>query len=181
MILYQIVSVRSIVTTGFVRRGTRAAVNVKSWVYVMNAIIFTGLQASGKSTYYRHRYFNSHVRVNLDMLKGSRSKERKLIEGCLSGNIPCVIDNTNLTIAHRRIYIEQFANAGYEIYSCFFDSSIDECLSRNKDRTDKAPIPVVALYAGIRKLQVPSQSEGFESVSAVTISNDGEYAIRYLD
>ena len=35
----------------------------------MEAVIFVGLQASGKSTFYRERFSRTHVRINLDMLK----------------------------------------------------------------------------------------------------------------
>ena len=34
----------------------------------MEAVIFIGLQASGKSTFYRQRFFRTHVRTNMDML-----------------------------------------------------------------------------------------------------------------
>lgn len=34
----------------------------------MQAVIFTGLQASGKSAFYRERFFNTHIRINLDIL-----------------------------------------------------------------------------------------------------------------
>ena len=34
----------------------------------MEAIIFTGIQATGKSTFYKQNFFNSHVRISLDLL-----------------------------------------------------------------------------------------------------------------
>jgi len=35
----------------------------------MEAVIFTGIQAVGKSTFYKEHFFTTHVRINLDMLK----------------------------------------------------------------------------------------------------------------
>jgi len=35
----------------------------------MEAIIFIGIQATGKSTFFQQRFFATHVRINLDMLK----------------------------------------------------------------------------------------------------------------
>ena len=35
----------------------------------MQAVIFIGIQGSGKTTFYRDRFFNTHFRINLDMLK----------------------------------------------------------------------------------------------------------------
>jgi hypothetical protein len=35
----------------------------------MEAIILIGIQGAAKSTFYRDRFFDTHVRINLDMLK----------------------------------------------------------------------------------------------------------------
>lgn len=35
----------------------------------MQALIFCGIQASGKSTFYCQRLLNSHVRISLDLLR----------------------------------------------------------------------------------------------------------------
>ena len=35
----------------------------------MEAVVFTGIQASGKSTFYRERFFHTHLRISLDLLK----------------------------------------------------------------------------------------------------------------
>lgn len=48
----------------------------------MEAVIFIGLQASGKSTFYQERFFNTHVRINLDMLK-TRNREKQSLQVCL--------------------------------------------------------------------------------------------------
>ncbi|MEL6944740.1 MAG: ATP-binding protein, partial [Bacteroidota bacterium] len=34
----------------------------------MQAILFIGIQASGKSTFYKERFFNTHVRISMDLL-----------------------------------------------------------------------------------------------------------------
>jgi hypothetical protein len=62
----------------------------------MEAIIFIGIQATGKSTFFQQRFFVTHVRINLDMLK-TRNRERILLVACLEDKQPFVIDNTNLT------------------------------------------------------------------------------------
>jgi len=35
----------------------------------VEAVIFMGLQGAGKSTFYRERFFATHLRISLDMLK----------------------------------------------------------------------------------------------------------------
>jgi predicted kinase len=70
----------------------------------MEAVIFVGIQASGKSTFYLQRFFETHVRINLDMLR-TRHREQVLIEACVAGKQSFVIDNTNATREQRARYI----------------------------------------------------------------------------
>jgi predicted kinase len=37
----------------------------------MQAVILVGIQAAGKSPFYRERFFGSHVRISLDLLRAS--------------------------------------------------------------------------------------------------------------
>jgi predicted kinase len=48
----------------------------------VDAIIFVGIQATGKSTFFKERFFDTHVRINLDMLK-TRHREETLFNACL--------------------------------------------------------------------------------------------------
>jgi predicted kinase len=41
----------------------------------MDVVIFTGLQASGKTTFYRSYYCNTHVLVSKDLLRNRRKRE----------------------------------------------------------------------------------------------------------
>jgi hypothetical protein len=58
----------------------------------MEAIIFIGIQGLGKSSFYRERFFNTHIRINLDMLK-TRRREQLLLQACLNAKQPFVVDN----------------------------------------------------------------------------------------
>jgi hypothetical protein len=40
--------------------------------------------------------FDTHVRINLDMLK-TKHRQQFLLDACLSGKQPFVVDNTNVT------------------------------------------------------------------------------------
>ncbi|HSJ03696.1 MAG TPA: ATP-binding protein, partial [Verrucomicrobium sp.] len=62
----------------------------------MQLILFTGIPASGKSLFYKQRYADTHVRINLDMLR-TRNRESILFRACLEGKAQVVVDNTNLT------------------------------------------------------------------------------------
>jgi predicted kinase len=41
--------------------------------FEMEAVIFTGLQATGKSSFFKERFFSTHVRISLDLLRTSEA------------------------------------------------------------------------------------------------------------
>ncbi|HEY7200493.1 MAG TPA: hypothetical protein VIC57_09790 [Candidatus Dormibacteraeota bacterium] len=79
----------------------------------MEAILFVGVQAVGKSTFYAARFADSHVRINRDMLRTAH-RERILLDACLRAGQPLVVDNTNLTAAVRARYIGPARGAGFQ-------------------------------------------------------------------
>jgi predicted kinase len=80
----------------------------------VEAVIFVGLQGAGKSTFYRHRFFDTHLRISLDMLK-TRHRERWLLRACVEARQPFVVDNTNPTRAERAVYIGAARQAGFRV------------------------------------------------------------------
>ena len=68
------------------------------------AIIFIGIQASGKSTFYHRMLEKKYVHINLDTLH-TRNRERMLMEECLREGRSFVVDNTNPAVADREKYI----------------------------------------------------------------------------
>ncbi|PPT07188.1 polynucleotide kinase 3-phosphatase-like [Geitlerinema sp. FC II] len=70
----------------------------------IKSIIFAGIKGSGKSTFYFQYFANTHLRINLDMLK-TRHREKLIFEACLYAKQPLVIDNTNPTKLDRARYI----------------------------------------------------------------------------
>ena len=79
----------------------------------MELIVFSGVQGSGKSTFYRERFFSTHVRISLDLLK-TRGREDVLLHACLAAQQPVVIDNTNPTRAQRSRYARLAAASGFK-------------------------------------------------------------------
>jgi len=55
----------------------------------MEAIILIGIQASGKSSFYRQHFVDSHVHVILDALR-SRREEIRLLRACFTAGRPIV-------------------------------------------------------------------------------------------
>lgn len=137
-------------------------------------ILFTGLQASGKTAFYRQR-FPGLIHVNLDTLH-TRNKERILLDECFASGISFVVDNTNPTRKDREKYISRAKENGYLVIGYYFQSSISACKERNARRTGKALLPVSALAATHRILELPSWDEGFDELYYVRI-NDAGFAI----
>jgi predicted kinase len=142
----------------------------------MEAVIFVGVQGSGKSTFYRERFFDTHVRINLDMLR-TRHREQLLLAACLAGKQPFVIDNTNPLAADRARYIGPASATGFRVVAYFFETSLADAIRRNKERAGKQRIPIPAIAGTMRKLQPPTAEEGFEAVYKVTISSEGAFVI----
>lgn len=134
-------------------------------------VIMTGLQGSGKSTFYSKYLSADYVRINLDTLK-TRYQEKLMIEKCLSESLNYAVDNTNPTRADRERYIIPAKEAGYRIVGYYIDASVAYCLQRNAQRDGKARVPDVAIYATAKKLEIPSYDEGFDELYIV--KNDGE-------
>jgi predicted kinase len=74
----------------------------------MTAVVFSGLQGSGKSTFYRERFSDTHVRINLAMLR-SRNREGILLHACLAAGQSLVIGDTNPTADQRARYVARLA------------------------------------------------------------------------
>src|SRR5437868_875826 len=99
----------------------------------MEALIFIGIQGSGKSYFYAQRFFNSHVRISLDLLK-TRNREARMMQLCLETRQPFVIDNTNPKIRDRADYIRMAKEKGFRVVGYFFEPNIPETLKRNEAR-----------------------------------------------
>jgi predicted kinase len=74
----------------------------------VEAVVFIGVQASGKSSFYRERFFDTHLRINLDMLK-TRHRERMLLRACIEAGQSFVVDNTNPSVEERARYIQRYS------------------------------------------------------------------------
>ena len=134
----------------------------------MEAVIFIGLQGSGKSSFYKERFFASHVRISLDLLK-TRHRENRMIEVCLGTDQRLVVDNTNPTKADRLKYIEAAKKAGYAVLGYYFQSKVEDCLRRNAERPDIERVPDVAILSAAKKLELPSRDEGFDELFYVRL------------
>ncbi len=141
------------------------------------AVIFIGIQGSGKTTFYK-KYFADFAHVNLDTFK-KRSKERKFFNACIEEEKSFVVDNTNPTKFDRERYIPTARENGYEIWGYYFNSPLEESMERNNQREGLAKIPRVGVLSTYKKLEVPEYDEGFDKLFTVKIRNN-EFIVEEL-
>jgi predicted kinase len=147
---------------------------------MLELIIFIGLQGSGKSTFYRRYFAETHELVSKDLFPNNKHKnlrQAQLIEDALQAGRSVVVDNTNPTLEDRAALILQGRLYGAEIAGYYFDSTVQQCLERNTQREGKAKVPVVAIYTTAKKLIRPTWKEGFDRLYTVQIKDDGMFEI----
>lgn len=133
----------------------------------MELVIFIGLQASGKSTFFRQYFATTHELVSKDLMRNNKNRARRqaqLIEAALRAGRSVVVDNTNPTIEERESLIQIGSTYGAEIIGYYFTSQVQQCLERNRQRQGKARVPDIAIYATIKKLVRPTFAEGFHKL-----------------
>jgi predicted kinase len=142
----------------------------------MEAVIFIGIPASGKTTFYLEHFAATHVHINLDTLK-TRHREACLLDECLREQRSFVVDNTNVLASQRARYVSPARAAGYRICGYYFQTQLSEALQRNQLRIGKALIPEKGVLAKYHHLQPPQFEEGFDRLYTVSIRYDGKFVI----
>ncbi|HYT34226.1 MAG TPA: ATP-binding protein, partial [Ktedonobacteraceae bacterium] len=121
----------------------------------LELIMFIGLQASGKSSFFHRHFSASYTHVSKDLLRNNgrpARRQQQLIEEALQARLSVVVDNTNVTLESRAevIHVGRLYNA--TVIGYYFEPQVSQCLERNRQRTGKASVPDVAIFATLKKL-----------------------------
>lgn len=141
----------------------------------MECVIFIGIQASGKSTFYKEKFFRSHMRINLDMLK-TRSRENIYLAASMKAKQSFVVDNTNPTIEDRKKYIELAKKHHVKVIGYYFEPNFELSQARNHLRNENEKVPDVGIKSTLKKLQPPTYAEGFDELYTVRTIG-GEFTV----
>lgn len=142
----------------------------------MEAVIFIGIQGSGKSSFYQERFFHTHVRINSDMLK-TRHRLRFFFNACLEAKQSFVLDNTNVSKTVRREFIALSKAAGFQVVGYYFRSDLASALARNSERSGPARIPDIGVLGTYKMLEIPQPAEGFDTLYYVSIDPQGRFQV----
>ena len=145
----------------------------------MEAVVLCGVQGSGKTTLYRDRFLDTHVRVSMDLLR-TRAREAAFLRLCLESGQRFVVDNTNPTPADRRRYVEPARAAGFRVVGYLVEVDRELALARNAERGGWARIPVRGVVGTERRLQRPTPEEGFDELWHATAAPDGGWRVEPL-
>jgi predicted kinase len=142
----------------------------------MEAVILVGIQASGKSTFYKQRFFDTHVRISRDLLR-TRNRESQLLDACIRTQQPFVIDNTNPLAEERARYILPARAARFRVVCYFFRTETRAAIARNAKREGSARIPIPGILGTYKKLEEPRPEEGFDEIYLVTLTPENEFVV----
>jgi predicted kinase len=138
----------------------------------MEAVILCGVQGAGKTTLYRDRFLETHVRVAMDLLR-TRPREEAFLRLCLAERQRFVVDATNPTPAARRRYVEPARGAGFRTIGYLVEATDAEALARNAAREGRRRVPPGAIVGTGRRLLAPTPEEGFDELWHATAAPDG--------
>ncbi len=147
-------------------------------------VVLIGLQASGKSTFYRTRFAASHRLVSKDLLRNNRRparRQRHLIEEALAAGESVVVDNTHPTAACRRELFAIAQTFHARVVGYYFASTLSKCLARNRLRTGRARVPEQAIVGTFRRQERPTLEEGFHELWLVKALFDEMFYVSELD
>lgn len=142
----------------------------------MEAVILCGVQGSGKTTLYRERFLDTHVRVSMDLLR-TRAREEAFLNLCLQTQQRLVVDNTNPTAADRRRYVEPARAAGFKVIGYLVEVDASEALARNDQRAGKQRVPAAGVIGTARRLIRPTLEEGFDELWHATAAPGGGWRV----
>jgi predicted kinase len=144
-------------------------------------VLFIGLQGSGKSSFYRARFTDSHALVSKDRFPNNRNparRQRQLVAEALGAGRPVVVDNANPTAEERAELIALARSFGAAVVGYYFESRLADCLERNRGREGKQRVPHVAPYATRKRLRRPGPAEGFDRLYHVRLLGEGCFEVQ---
>ncbi|KJP87926.1 DNA 3'-phosphatase [Plasmodium fragile] len=133
-------------------------------------VLLVGPPGCGK-TFICKNYFADFVNINLEELK-TKNKRIDMIRQIITSGKNVVIDNANMYIKNRLIYITEAKkiNTNLQVSAIFFQYSKELVLHLNNFKlvTDEEnlmhEVPTIAIHSFYKYVEVPSESENLDRV-----------------
>jgi predicted kinase len=148
----------------------------------LDVAVLVGLQASGKSTFYRRCLSGRYALVSKDLFpRGARNKQqrqmRQVAEALAAGR-PVAVDNTNPSPEEWTPLVEAARAHGATATAYWFPPDLTGSLRRNAAREGRDRVPDVGVLATLRRLREPSPDDGFDAVLEVRFDGRGDFDVR---
>ena len=144
-------------------------------------MIFVGLPASGKTTFYQRRFAATHQHISKDLWTNTANKDRRqaeILRQAFSQGLSVVIDNTNPAPSDRAPVIAIAREHEARVIGYYFTATTREAIGRNRGREGKARVPDVAIFTRAKRMVKPMVEEGFDELYSVTIDPDGDFIVQ---
>ena len=151
---------------------------------VAEVAILIGLQASGKTTFYRTVLAATHDHVSKDAFPNAQRRQAlqlRLIGEALDAGRDVAVDNTNPSAEEWGPLIAAGRARGARIVGYWFPPDLTGSMARNAARDDKTRVPDVGLYATVERLRRPRLDDGFDELSTVRFDGRGGFDVRPLE
>jgi predicted kinase len=146
-------------------------------------VLFVGLPASGKTTFYQQRFSATHAHISKDLWPSSVKKGPRLtreLRAAFAAGRPVVVDNTNPGVADRAEVIALAREFGARVIGYYFSATTREAIGRNRGREGKARVPDVAIFTTAKRMVAPVREEGFDELYRVAIAEDGGFDVSVM-
>jgi predicted kinase len=142
----------------------------------LEVVVLVGIPGSGKSTFYKSRFAETHALVSKDLWPNARHRDRRqarVIEETLGAGRSLVVDNTNPTREERAAIIEAARRHGARVTGYYFATPLADALVRNARREGRARVPDAGVYAIAKRMCRPRLDEGFDALFCVRLGEGG--------
>lgn len=146
-------------------------------------MLFVGLPASGKTTFYQQRFSATHAHISKDLWPSSVKKgprQTRELGAAFAAGRPVVVDNTNPSVADRVEVIALAREFGARVIGYYFSATTREAIGRNRGREGKARVPDVAIFTTAKRMVPPTREEGFDELYRVAIGEDGGFDVSVM-
>lgn len=147
----------------------------------LEVAVLVGLQAAGKTTFYRQSLAGTHALVSRDLFRNHRrpsERQRTLVEAELRAGRSVAVDNTNPTPADRAAILAVARAFGARSACYYFPADVRACIARNAQREGRERVPLPGIYATRKRLVPPALAEGFDRLYEVEACGEGQFRVR---
>ncbi|SDM68248.1 AAA family ATPase [Allokutzneria albata] len=146
--------------------------------------ILIGLQASGKTSFYRAVLAATHEHVSKDAFPNARrrqARQLRLIGEALDAGRDVVVDNTNPSSEEWQPIMTVARARGARVVGYWFPPDPVASLERNALRDTKTRVPDVGLYATLKRLRRPRAEDGFDELLTVRFDGRGGFHVESFE